>query len=352
MKKSVLLFFALLLGYAGCAVNPSGGSGDGDPSVSRATTSDPRVPMKLTLYKIYTGKNYDTGLLGDVNDVHVQYLFTSASGGGKGQDGIDYGEWQIAGAASASPSKVMKVYVPASDSLRVCAYDDDSGSIGRGSHDTTGADDVIVNASLSSLSTRSGTYSFNGGNGDGSYVQVKAANDSANQSGYASYPWVMYSPFVVQPDVDRNGNNKVIAVIYTAPVNNTITFYIVYQDEDHPLIDSTYDVERLQQWKRLEDVEPVVVHYTSSGIDWIQIKYGGGQSYSVTSPNDNDVRKFYTSSGQIQFSGTHPKIYTATWNHLHDVKARTDLTWSWAGTYNLLLIDGTGMNSDYLTIAN
>ena len=305
--------------------------------------------MKITLAKINIADDYD-GALEGVGDIHVQYKFSSNYGGGSGVDGIDYGEWQLGHNTSVLPGKVLKAYMPQYDDVTVCLYDDDPASIGRGSGDLTGSDDIIENVAVNDLTTKSGTYTMNNNTSDGGYVQLNIADDTPNQSGYADYAQIKYSPHVVQPDIDRNGGNKVLAVLYDPPSNNTITYYIIYQDEDHPALDQDYDETRLQQWKRIEDVEWVKVHYAASGVDWVQLKYGGGQAYTAASPNDNDVRYFYKAQNQIQFNGTHPKIYVATWNHLHDVKARTDQSWSWGGTYNLLLIDGTGMNKDFLTI--
>ncbi|MCL4516396.1 MAG: hypothetical protein M1379_12525 [Firmicutes bacterium] len=311
--------------------------------------ADPRKPVIIRMPEIYIDNDMD-GWSQGVGDIHVQYKFKSYDGGGQGVDGIDYGEWQIGHNTTIYPNKELKVYVPLYDDLVVCLYDDDPGSTGRGTGDTTGSDDIIENVEITDFVSAPGLYTLNADTADGGYIKMGMVDDAANQPGYSDYSWVKYSPHVVQPDVDRSGDNKVLAVIYDPPANNTITYYLVFQDEDHPTLDASYDAIRKQDWRRLEDVEWVKVHYDAVGVDWVQIKYGGAQDYYVSTPDDSDIRYFYRSNNEIQFNGTHPRIYVATWNHLFDVKARNDVTWSWGGTYNLLLIDGSTINKDYLTI--
>lgn len=333
--RTIILIILLMANYA----------------VAMAQGGETRRPIKIRITEIGIANDMDCYSCGQgVGDIHVQLKFKSFYGGGSGIDGIDYSEWQIGDYRSIFPQKVLTVYAPLYDDLVIGLYDDDLGSSGRGSGDVNGSDDIIENVQITDFAANCRFYTLNGNTADGGYIQIDVTDDTVNQPNYSNYPWVRYSPHIVQPEVDRNGNNNVLAIIYDLPVNNTITYYIVYQDEDHPSIDGTYDAERRQQWTRLEDVEWVKVHYDAAGVDWVQIKYGGGQSYFVSLPNDNDIRTFYRSKNEIQFNGAHPKIFVATWNHLHDVKQRADLGGVWKGVDNLLLIDGAGIDKDRLLV--
>lgn len=154
-----------------------------------------------------------------------------------------------------------------------------------------------------------------------------------------------YLPIFLQPWVDINGrlfpyfegSNDLIKVYHFYwSSTGEIEITAVFRDEDHPIWDTEYDLIRLAQNGRIEDIETFFINVDSSGNPQsISFNYGGTGTYSGT-------QQFFVlfpdhisetvQASEFSWSGTRPHVYINTWNHLfgEDDNNRdlSDKTWT------------------------
>jgi len=119
-------------------------------------------------------------------------------------------------------------------------------------------------------------------------------------------PWVDILPQGDQTNPSK-GLNPLIAVywyVHETQSGKVIEYTLVFADEDHPLIDQTYDVIRLWRFGRIEDTEYYLVYVTTNKAKFPG-SYSGDQTFFTIRPAHL--------TGSEPYSG---KIYINTWNHM------------------------------------
>jgi len=167
------------------------------------------------------------------------------------------------------------------------------------------------------------------------YAQAESLSTAASIS--IAYD---YLPKLYQPTSDINNGNGLIKTYAKVFDENVYGYYLpgkyiievtyVFNDEDHPTLDSAYDWYRYIAWGRFEDMETffLVVDKSTGSISrlsfiglqiyWWSPFYGEWKSispiYSGSATWDtaaHERAKIYSFST----TGAHPIIYVNTWNH-------------------------------------
>ncbi len=191
------------------------------------------------------------------------------------------------------------------------------------------------------------------------YIKKEKKHQLKNFTKALSINPIDYLPILYQPWYDINwrwsyspiygwvlqgGNPLLKGYYYLWTFSNyyVIELTFVFADEDHPdpTLDYSYDIVRLAQHGRIEDIETFYIYTDSNGNPtWLYLCYNGtgthsrDQTFNVWFPNHYCD---WVPASEFDWVNNRPKVYINTWNHLFgEYDTNTDLSDKTWYTYSI-----------------